>query len=203
MSIKQITTATPEGEAFLRQVSTPIDFENAGDVQVMRETAGILVDFCNGNSCYAMAAPQLGKHVRMMCIKHDQQDLTAAPVLNKIIVNPEIIEMTGETEWWESCMSCIDRNGNGDFARVKRPYKMRLKFYDLDGKQHTGDFEGFVVTALSHERDHLDGILHRDRAEELLTGVPPEERNERRKSSPYKILRKAGKFTYARPLKRK
>jgi peptide deformylase len=201
-NIKQITTATPEGEAFLRQTSKPIDFKNAGDIKLMRETADILVDFCNQNSCYAMAAPQLGKLVRMMCIKHDQQDLTVAPVLNKIIVNPEIIEMTGETEWWESCMSCIDKNGNGDFARVKRPYIMKLRYRDLDGKEHADTFEGFIVTALNHERDHLDGILHRDRAEELLTGVPPQERNERRKTSPYKIFRKTGRFTYA-PLGKK
>ena len=202
MSIKQITTATPEGEAFLRQTSKPIDFNNPSDIRLMHETAKTLREFCNKNSCYAMAAPQLGTHVRMLCLKHDVQDLTNAPVLNKIMVNPEIVSMSGETEWWESCMSCIDSNGYGDFACVRRPYKTKMRYSDLEGREFVQDFQGFIVTALNHERDHLDGILHRDRAAELQTGVPPEERNKRRKEAPYKIIREEGVFEYP-PLRRK
>lgn len=49
---------------------------------------------------------------------------------------------------------------------VKRPYEMKIKYYDENGNEHIEYFVGFETTVLSRELDHLDGILHMDVAEE-------------------------------------
>ncbi len=59
----------------------------------------------------------------------------------------------------------------------------------MDGVKHREKFEGFESTVLSHELDHLDGILHMDIAEEILN-MPKDERKEFRKEHPYEIISK-------------
>ena len=54
-------------------------------------------------------------------------------------------------------------------------------------------FEGFESTVLSHEMDHLDGILHMDIADEVLI-MTTEERKEFRKTHEYNIISKKGNF---------
>ena len=54
-------------------------------------------------------------------------------------------------------------------------------------------FIGFESTVLSHEMDHLDGILHMDKAEELLV-MTKEERKEFRKTHGYEIISQSGKY---------
>ena len=56
-----------------------------------------------------------------------------------------------------------------------------------------GIFEGFESTVLSHEIDHLDGILHVDIAEKVLV-MTLEERKEYRKKHNYKIISKTGNY---------
>lgn len=57
------------------------------------------------------------------------------------------------------------------------------------GVEHEDKFEGFEATVLSHELDHLDGILHMDIAERVLN-MPKEKRKEFRKQHPYEIISK-------------
>ena len=54
-------------------------------------------------------------------------------------------------------------------------------------------FVGFESTVLSHEMDHLDGILHMDKAEELLV-MTKEERKKFRKNHGYEIISQNGKY---------
>lgn len=50
---------------------------------------------------------------------------------------------------------------------VLRPFFIEVEYYDIKGNKHLEKFEGFESTVLSHEMDHLDGILHMDVAEEI------------------------------------
>jgi peptide deformylase len=52
---------------------------------------------------------------------------------------------------------------------VERPYKIRIKATDLDGKEHEYEFEGFEATVFCHEYDHLEGILYSDIAKDMMT----------------------------------
>ena len=103
---------------------------------------------------------------------------------SRILINPVIISRKGHTKYWEACASCLDYMG-----LVNRPYEVVIEYFDMDGVKHREKFEGFESTVLSHELDHLDGILHMDIAEEILN-MPKDERKEFRKEHPYEIISK-------------
>lgn len=147
-----------------------------------------------------MAAIQLGIPKRIIYLKNTnleiinkiQTDSTTEEERNyneaRILINPRIIKATGLTEYWEACASCLDNVG-----KVLRPYQINIAYYDINNNKHIEDFIGFESTVLSHELDHLDGILHMDIAEELIV-MPREERKVFRQSHPYKIIRKTGPY---------
>ena len=71
-----------------------------------------------------------------------------------------------------------------------------MEYYDIEGKKHQEIFEGFESTVLSHEIDHLNGILHIDIALKIKV-LTKEERKELRKKEPYQIIRKEKEYTPA------
>ena len=193
-NVKAITIE--DNEEYLRQISKEVDL-NDEDLQNDIE---ILETFCKENEVMAMAAIQLGIPKRLIYLKN-----TNLEIINKqnnhiateeeekynearILINPVILNREGLTEYWEACASCLDNMG-----KVKRPYKISVKYYDIEGNVHQDVFEGFESTVLSHEMDHLDGILHIDIAEELIL-MPKEERTIFRNDHDYEILSKTGNF---------
>ena len=192
--LKAITIA--DNEEFLRQVSKPVE---AGDKELEKDIA-VLEEFCKDSSVMAMAAVQLGIPKRLVYIKNTNLEIIRKIQKNiqneeeenyneaRVLVNPEIISREGITQYWEACASCLNNMG-----RVLRPYKIKVKYQDTDGNPHIDVFEGFESTVLSHEMDHLDGILHMDVAEEVLV-LPKEERKKFRQTNEYKIFSKTGTY---------
>lgn len=193
--IKQITIA--DNEPYLRQISAPVDIANDGNLS---SDIDVLEEFCKENEVMAMAAVQLGIPKRLVYLKNTnldiinkiQTDSTSEEEKNyneaRVLINPVIINREGLTEYWENCASCLNNCG-----RVLRPYKIDLEYYDIDGNKHSEVFEGFESTVLSHEIDHLDGVLHIDIAEEIIE-MSNEERKIWRQSHGYKIYSKTGDY---------
>lgn len=194
-TIKAITIA--ENEAYLRQISSSVDIVN--DKSLINDI-DVLDQFCKENEVMAMAAVQLGIPKRLIYLKNTNLDIINKMQTNsvneeekkyneaRVLINPVIIKKEGLTEYWESCASCLDNCG-----RVLRPYKIYLEYYDKDGNKLLETFEGFESTVLSHEIDHLDGILHIDIAEELFQ-MPAEERKVWRQSHGYNVYSKTGNY---------
>ena len=192
--IKAITIK--DNEQFLRQISRPVDF-NDPDLTDNIET---LHEFCKDNEVLAMAAVQLGIPKRIIYIKNtdlnvikrrQENNATEADINHnesRVLINPVIKESEGLTEYWEACASCLDNTG-----LVKRPYKIVVEYQDINKKMHEDTFEGFESTVLSHEMDHLDGILHIDIAEKVLV-MSADERREYRKTHDYKIISKTENY---------
>lgn len=114
----------------------------------------------------------------------------------KVLINPEIISKEGITTFWEACASCSWYEGEIKkwyTGKVTRPYKIRVKYFDLKGMEHEEYFEGFESTVLCHEIDHLNGILHIDIADEIMK-MTKEERIELRKKEGYTIISKTGDY---------
>lgn len=78
-------------------------------------------------------------------------------------------------------------------AIVCRPYKIHIAYSDRLGNRREKEVIGFPATVLSHEYDHLDGILHMDKALEILL-MTPEERREFRKKYGYEVYSEEGDF---------
>lgn len=186
-----------DSEPFLRQISSSVDIKN--DKELMNDI-DILDQFCKENNVMAMASVQLGIPKRIVYLKNTNLDIinkiqnnsNSEEIENynekKVLINPTILKREGLTEYWEACASCLDNMG-----RVLRPYKIELEYYDIDGSQKVETFEGFESTVLSHELDHLDGILHIDIAEEVIE-MPANERKIWRQSHEYKIYQKDGDY---------
>ena len=194
---KKKSITIDENEPFLRQISESVDIANDSNLS---SDIGVLEQFCKENEVMAMAAVQLGIPKRLVYLKNTnldiinkmQTDSTSEEEENfneaRVLVNPVIISREGLTEYWEACASCLENCG-----RVLRPYKINLEYYDVDGNKHFDVFEGFESTVLSHEMDHLDGILHMDVAEEVLQ-LTAEERKKWRQSHGYKVYSKTGDY---------
>lgn len=186
-----------DNESYLRQVSSSVDLNEDKDI---KKDIVILEEFCKENDVIAMAAIQLGIPKRIVYLKNTNLEIIKKMQTNsqtkdedgynesRVLINPIIINSEGLTEYWEACASCLDSCG-----RVLRPYKMDIEYYDINSNKHIETFEGFECTVLSHEIDHLDGILHMDIAEEVLI-MEKEERKKWRQSHDYKIYNKTGEF---------
>lgn len=94
----------------------------------------------------AIAAPQIGVTQRLIYMHIDK------PV---VLVNPKFTWKSPELiELWDDCMSFPDL-----LVKVLRHKACRIKFMDLDWKEHEWDLDGDLSELLQHEHDHLDGIL--------------------------------------------
>ena len=184
-----------DNEEYLRQVSEKVKSNDD-----LSEAIKTLEEYCTENEVMAMAAIQLGIPKRIIYLKNTNIDIINKMQYDKetdeeknynesrILINPVIKSREGLTEYWEACASCLDNIG-----LVKRPYKITLEYLDIKKKKHEEDFIGFESTVLSHEYDHLNGILHMDIAEEVHE-MNKEERKLFRQTHGYHIISKTGKY---------
>lgn len=184
-------------EKYLRQVSKKVIFPDEELVNDIK----VLEDYFNSlDIVLALAAVQLGIPKRLIYLKTTDVDVIRRKNNDtasnddlthnekRVLVNPIIKKREGITNFWEACASCLDNTG-----LVYRPYKILVEYQDLEGKKHTKTFKGFESTVLSHEMDHLDGILHIDKSVELLQ-LNPEERKIFRRTHDYNIISETGDF---------
>ncbi|MGI6561388.1 MAG: peptide deformylase [Clostridia bacterium] len=101
-----------------------------------------------------LAAPQIGILRRIVVI-----DVGDGPVE---MVNPVIVEASGEQTCKEGCLSVPGMTGD-----VIRPAKLTVKAMDREGNEHVYEAEELFAVCICHELDHLDGILFKDRAVKL------------------------------------
>lgn len=101
-----------------------------------------------------LAAPQIGI-LRRLCVIDVMDD---DPI---VLINPEIIETSGEQTDNEGCLSVP-----GKVASVTRANYVKVKSYDMDMNPVIIEGEGLRARAILHEMDHLDGILYGERANE-------------------------------------
>jgi peptide deformylase len=100
-----------------------------------------------------LAAPQVGIPLRVIVIQMPGEHPVA-------IINPEIVERTGEQEVTEGCLSVPSYIGE-----IKRSAQVTVKGRDRRGKRIKLKADGLMAEALEHEIDHLNGILYIDHVE--------------------------------------
>ena len=74
------------------------------------------------------------------------------------LVNPRIIKQKGEQEVEEGCLSFPNQ-----YAKLIRPAKVTLEAQNEKGETIRIEAEGLLAQALSHELDHLEGVLFVDK----------------------------------------
>jgi len=100
-----------------------------------------------------LAAPQVGVRRRIALVEVEEGELIE-------LINPEIIERSGQQEEIEGCLS-----SPGKWGITKRPMKVTVKALNRKGEEFTVSGSGLKARAFCHEIDHLDGILFVDHAQ--------------------------------------
>jgi peptide deformylase len=105
------------------------------------------------------AAPGIGlaaiqvdipKRIVVIDISDDKQD----PLC---LINPEILERSGEEQMDEGCLSVP-----GFYETVTRAERVRVRALGRDGQPFELDTDGLLAVCIQHEIDHLDGRLFVD-----------------------------------------
>lgn len=124
-----------------------------------------------------LAGPQVGVLRRVIVVETE-------PGNPMMLINPEIIEKSGEQEGNEGCLSLPGRSGC-----VVRPMNVKVRAMDVDGNEIIVEGSELTARCLCHEIDHLDGILYPDRA--LYMNTPDDADEEPRRSvRKHKFLKK-------------
>ena len=97
-----------------------------------------------------LAAPQVGILKRAVVIDVGDGKIE--------LINPEIVEESGEQTGSEGCLSVP-----GVFGEVTRPNVVTVKAQDRDGKWFKLTGKELLARAFCHEIEHLDGKLFLDR----------------------------------------
>jgi peptide deformylase len=107
-----------------------------------------------------LAAIQIGEPRRIVTMDLAKKDEPKEP---QVFINPELLSKSGDHNTHEEgCLSIPEY-----YEEVERPAAVRVRYLDLDGKQHEIDAEGLLATCIQHEIDHLDGVLFIDHISKL------------------------------------
>ena len=102
-----------------------------------------------------LAANQVRVLKRVLVIDIDHPEGTPNLIT---MVNPEIVERSGEIDWEEGCLSFPGIN-----VDVTRSAKLKVRALDRDGNPFELEAEELLAVAIQHEIDHLDGVTLADK----------------------------------------
>ena len=149
--------------------------KRAREVEVVddkiRELLDDMVETLHAYNGVGLAAPQVGilKRVVVIDLYDDKGPMK--------LVNPKIVKQKGEQEVEEGCLSFPNQ-----FAKIIRPAEVIIEALNENGKKIKIKGEGLLAQALSHELDHLDGVLFVDKIIPGTLEYVTEEKKEERKS---------------------
>jgi len=94
-----------------------------------------------------LAATQVNQHIRLVVIdaSEDKSQLLT-------LINPEILERSGECEGEEGCLSVP-----GIYETVKRSGHIKVRAMGLDGQPFELEADDLLAVCIQHEMDHLEG----------------------------------------------
>jgi peptide deformylase len=140
------------GDETLRRKARPVDVFDKRIHTLLDDMAETMYDADGAG----LAAPQVGILRRVVVIDVGEGIIE--------LINPEILSAEGEQINPEGCLSIPGRR-----CTVMRPQKVAVRAQDRNGDLFELTGEGFLAIAVSHELDHLDGVLYVDKMIEDVT----------------------------------
>jgi len=139
--------------------------------EIRRLVADMVETMIDANGA-GLAAPQVHVPLRVVVFQAPQE--RSDPALSEderfdhtapltVLINPEIEVLGPALEGgWEGCLSVPGLRGF-----VERPFHIRYRGFDQEGRPVTHTAKGFHARVVQHECDHLDGILYPQRMRDL------------------------------------
>ncbi|MCQ2589738.1 MAG: peptide deformylase [Treponema sp.] len=145
-----ILNITKLGEDVLRQVAQPVPEVNDEIRQLAEDMFETMIE-ADG---VGLAAPQIGKSIRMFVLIADDE-------VRRVFINPQIIKTSEERcDYDEGCLSIPQI-----YETISRPKSITVQATNEQGKNFVLEADGFLARIIQHEYDHLDGILYIDRGD--------------------------------------
>ena len=132
------------GDPVLRQRTREVDVVDGA----LRRLVDDMVETMYDAPGVGLAANQVGVERRLFV--YDVDDGTGAHA----VINPELVESSGEWEYHEGCLSIPGLSWN-----VIRPKEVHLRGISIDGEELDIEADELLARCFQHELDHLDGTL--------------------------------------------
>ena len=142
-----------KGDAVLTKRCHPVTRFDRKLALLLDEMRGTLVE----SGGVGLAAPQVGILRRVALVMNEEEHIHE-------LINPEIIETSGEQTGWEGCLSLP-----GMYGKVTRPMKVKVRAQDRNGNWFEVEDEGLTARCFCHELAHLDGHMFDELCERVYS----------------------------------
>ena len=146
-----LRTIREDGEEILRKRSREVAIDDITGEKI-QSLIDDMIETMHSFNGVGLAAVQVGILKRVVVIDAEDGNGPYA------FINPQIIKTKGEKECDEGCLSFPNQ-----FGKVIRPTEVVVEFYDRSGKKQKLKAKDLLAQAISHECDHLEGILFVDK----------------------------------------
>jgi peptide deformylase len=128
-----------------------------GEIDV-KQLAADMYETMEGADGIGLAAPQIGKSIRMFVIDATKLEDEEIGEFRQIFINPTIIKEDGD-EWAfeEGCLSIPEIR-----EEIYRQEKLTIKYFDENWVAKKQNFTGLKARIIQHEYDHIEGVLFTD-----------------------------------------
>lgn len=152
------------------QVGNPLIRSSSKDVinsknKIVQKLVHDLTDSMRHHELVGMAAPQIGKSIRVFVTEIRKTKLRKSQDVDKlrVFINPKIIRRSKEkVKGWEGCGSVASAQL---FGMVSRPKSITVRALDENGNSFTLEATGLLARVIQHEFDHIDGVVFTDKAD--------------------------------------
>ena len=135
------------GDPVLKSKAAPVADIDGKVARLVDDMFDTLHESDNG---LALAAPQIGVQKQIFVWDIDDDPMA--------IINPEIVESSGEWVYDEGCLSIP-----GLYVEMVRPKQVLIRGVDVDGNAIESEADELEARMFQHELDHLNGVLMFDR----------------------------------------
>ena len=144
MGLRNIRT---EGDEILKKKSKEVEVIDDKIKELIKD----MIDTMHKYDGVGLAAVQVGILKQIIVIDlYDEK-----PILK--LINPKIVKTKGTQEVEEGCLSFPNK-----YVKVIRPEEVTVEALDENGKNIKVTGTGLLAQAISHEMDHLNGIVLTD-----------------------------------------
>ena len=166
------------GEESLRQKSVPVDEVNDEIKQLAEDMFETMIAY----EGVGLAAPQIGKNIRMFVLIADDD-------VRRVFINPQIIKTSEEvSDYDEGCLSIPQV-----YETITRPVQVTVQALNEKGRPFTLEADGLLARIIQHEYDHLEGIVYIDRGDPNFAADVTEKMKRRLERAAKKEAEKARK----------
>ena len=143
------------GDPVLKRKAVDIE-KGSLDVKQLAED---MFDTMYGASGVGLAAPQIGKSIRMFVVDGTPLEEEELVDFKHVFINPKILTEEGdEWKYEEGCLSIPHIRED-----IERNERLTIHYFDENWEEHEQSFDGLKARIIQHEYDHIEGVLFTDR----------------------------------------